>query len=66
MVKSLGALIGGIFLGAVAMEILRRKCPDAVDKLCAGVREIGSGAKDAFKQGYVKAARPQQAAEPGA
>lgn len=66
MVKSLGALIGGIFVGAVGMEIFRRKYPNALDKLCEGIREIGSGAKEAFKQGYAKAARPHEAAAPSA
>ncbi len=66
MVKSLGALLGGIFVGAVAMEIVRRKYPNALDKLCGGMCEIASGAKDAFKQGYANAARPRAAVEPSA
>jgi len=66
MVKSLGALLGGIFVGAVGMEIVRRKYPNALDKLCGGMCEIASGAKEAFKQGYANAARPRAAVEPSA
>ncbi len=64
MVKSLGALLGGIFVGAVGMEIVRRKYPDALDRLCDGIRDLGSGAKKAFKQGYANATRPPAAVEP--
>lgn len=66
MVKSLGALLGGIFIGAVGMEIVRREYPNALDKLYAGIREVASGAKEAFKQGYANAARPHAAVEPSA
>ena len=62
MIKSLGIMIGGIFIGAVGMEVIRRKCPDAVDKLYARTREITSGVKEAFRQGYENATRTQEAA----
>ena len=64
MVKSLGALLGGIFVGAVGMEIVRRKYPNALDRLCGGIRDLGSGAKEAFKQGYANATRPPATVEP--
>jgi hypothetical protein len=66
MVKSLVVLIGGIFAGAVGMEIIRRKYPNAIDKVYAKTREVGVGAKEAFKAGYQNAVRPQEAAEPSA
>lgn len=66
MVKSLGALLGGIFVGAVGMEIVRRKYPNAFDKLYGGIREVASGAEEAFQQGYANAARPHAAMEPSA
>jgi hypothetical protein len=66
MVKSLGILIGGIFVGAVGAEILRKKYPETLNKLCARACEIKSGVKEAFKKGYENAMQSQQAAEPGA
>ncbi|NQT02140.1 MAG: hypothetical protein HQ580_08960 [Planctomycetes bacterium] len=61
MLKTLGILIGGVFVGAVGAEVVRKKCPDALDKLCARTREIGSEVKEAFKNGYKKANQPRPA-----
>jgi hypothetical protein len=61
MIKSLGILIGGVFVGAVGVEIIRRKCPDALGKMCAKTRETTSGITEAFKNGYKSAAQPQGA-----
>ena len=55
MIKSLGILIGGIFVGAVGVEIIRRKNPEALDKLYARTHEITSEVKEAFKKGYANA-----------
>ena len=66
MFKSLGVLIGGIFVGAVAMEVLRKTYPKAVDKAYERTREIASGAKEAFKSGYEGVASPREAPEPAA
>ncbi len=66
MIKGLGIMIGGIFVGAVGAEIIRRKCPDALDKLCARTCEISSGVKEAFKKGYENAMQSQKGTEPGA
>ena len=66
MVKSLGILIGGIFVGAVGAEILRKKCPETLDKLCTKTCEITSGVKEAFQKGYENAMQSQRAAEPSA
>ena len=61
MLKSLGILLAGIFIGAVGAELIRRKCPDALDKLYAKTREAASGAKEAFNNGYQNATQPKQA-----
>ena len=61
MIKSLGILIGGVFVGAAGIEIIHRKYPDALDKLGTKTREITSGIKEAFKNGYKNATRPQAA-----
>ena len=62
MLKSLGILIGGVFVGAVSVEVIRRKFPDAMDKLCAKTHEVASEIKEAFKNGYEKASQPKPAA----
>ncbi|GAG29818.1 unnamed protein product, partial [marine sediment metagenome] len=31
MLKTLGILLGGVFVGAVSVEVVRRKCPDTLD-----------------------------------
>ena len=66
MIKSLGIMIGGIFVGAVGVEIIRRKYPDALEKLYASTREMTSGVKEAFKKGYENAVQSREAAEPSA
>jgi len=62
MLKSLGILIGGVFVGAVGVEVVRRKCPDALDKLYAKAREVASEVKEAFKNGYKNASQTKSAA----
>ena len=64
MVKSLGILVGGIFVGAVGAEIIRKKYPKAMDSVYTKTCEITSGIKEAFKKGYANAMQSQQAAEP--
>ena len=64
MVKSLGILIGGIFVGAVGAEIIRKNYPKAMNSVYAKTCEITSGVKEAFKKGYANAMQTQQAAEP--
>ena len=73
MIKSLGIMIGGIFIGAVGMEIICKKYPEALDKFYKRTRKIASGAKEvcreakeAFGKGYENAMRSQAAAEPSA
>ena len=66
MIKSLGILIGGVFVGAVGAEIIRKKYPDTLDKLYTRTCEITSGMKEAFKKGYENAMQSQEAAAPSA
>jgi len=62
MFKGLGILIGGVFVGAVGVEVVRKKYPDAMDKLRATACRIASEAKEAFKNGYHNATQPKPAA----
>ncbi|HUV41887.1 MAG TPA: hypothetical protein VMW23_08890 [Sedimentisphaerales bacterium] len=66
MLKSLGIMIGGIFVGAVGMEIIHRKCPDALETLCKKSNSLSTGIKEGFKKGYENATRPARAAKAGA
>ena len=66
MIKSLGILIGGVFIGAVGVEVIRKKYPEALGKLYAKTCESASGAKEAFKKGYANAVQPQQTAQASA
>ena len=65
MNKSLGVLIAGIFVGALAAELIRRKHPKALDALYAKARKAASGAKEAFKRGYETARRSHKPATAG-
>ena len=62
MLKGLGILLSGIFVGAVGAEIIRKKCPDALDKLQSKTREVASGVSEAFKKGYDSATAPKKSA----
>ncbi len=66
MIKSLGILIGGVFIGAVSVEVIRREYPEVLNKLYSKTCEVASGAKEAFKKGYANAAQPKQAAQASA
>ncbi len=63
MIKSLGILIGGVFVGAVGAEIIRKKYPEAMNSVYAKTCKITSAAKEAFKKGYANAVQSQQAAQ---
>lgn len=65
MIKSLGFLVGGIFVGAVGAEILRKKCPETLDNLYAKTCEMTSMVKEAFKKGYENAMQSQSTAKAG-
>ncbi len=64
MFKSLGILIGGIFVGAVGAEIVRQNYPKAMDDLYAKTCEVTSEVKEAFKKGYANVVQSQQAVDP--
>lgn len=59
MIKSLGILLSGVFIGAIGVEIVHKKCPDVLNKLYSKTCDIASGAKEAFKKGYQAAVQPQ-------
>lgn len=65
MIKSLGVLLGGVFVGAVGIELIRKKYPNALNGVYAKARYATNGAVDAFKKGYEKAVHPEPAAQPG-
>ena len=48
MLRTLGIVVGGIFVGAVAMEVVHKKCPQVLDKFYAKVGELGAGIKEGF------------------
>ncbi len=64
MLKDLGILVGGIFVGAVAAEVIGKKfpriLPGALDKISTKADEIASQAKEAFKKGYDGATQPKK------
>jgi hypothetical protein len=63
MLKDLGILLGGVFVGAVTAEIIRRKCPDVGKKVSTKICNATTGIKESFKAGYDNATRPHQRAE---
>ena len=65
MIKSLGILIGGIFVGAVGAEIVRKKYSKPLNDVYAKTCEVTSGVKEAFKKGYANAMQTEQAVAKG-
>jgi hypothetical protein len=61
MLKTLGILIGGIFVGAVGIEIVKKKYPETMDKIYAKTHEVVSEIKEAFRNGYHNATKPAAA-----
>ena len=59
MIKSMAILIGGVFVGAVGSEIIRKKYPKAMNNIYARTCEVASEVKEAFKKGYTSAVQPQ-------
>ncbi len=58
MLKGLGILMCGVLVGAVGVELIRKKYPKALDRLDAKIRETVSGSKEAFKKGYANVVQP--------
>lgn len=63
MGKALGILIGGIFIGAVGMEVVHKKCPESFSRLYTSICDATSKAKQAFVSGYRNAMEPKEAAK---
>jgi hypothetical protein len=61
MIKSVGILIGGIFVGAVGAEIIRKKYSGHIKSAYEKTCEVTSGIKEAFKKGYNNAVQAQEA-----
>ncbi len=61
MLKGLGILIGGVFIGAVGVEVVCRKYPDTLEKMNSKVQQVTSEAKKAFKNGYQNATKEKPA-----
>ncbi len=63
MLKDFGILLGGVFVGAVTVEIIRKKCPDVGNKLYTKICNATADIKEAFKTGYENATQPHQTEE---
>ncbi len=61
MLKSLGIVAGGIFIGAFGMEMIRKKYPEGLDKLYATINGVTAKAKKAFMEGYYNALKGEPA-----
>lgn len=66
MLKGLGIVAGGIFVGAIGAEIVRKACPDGLDKLYSKVGELTGAAKEAFLGGYHNALGTKEPSPVGA
>ena len=60
MIKELGVLAGGIFIGAVAAEVARKTCPNGLDKLRSKAGALSNAAKEAVMEGYHGALSAQE------
>jgi len=60
MLRSLGLVLGGMFVGAVTMEIVHEKYPDSLDKLYSKMGTVASEIKGGFKEGYQSARKVQE------
>lgn len=65
-IKSLGLLIVGVFVGAVAVEILNKKKPELIkkirDKASKTVEATGksiTAMKDSFMEGFTETVKPK-------
>jgi len=58
MLKGLGILAGGIFIGAVGIEIVDATCPETMNRLRARIRGAARTLKDTFMEGYYNGLNP--------
>lgn len=63
MLKTVGAIAGGVFVGALVMEIVRTKCPDTLDKFYAKLGSLSTAIKGGFLEGYRSTAKASESAE---
>ena len=59
MFKTLGVLLGGVFVGAIGMEIMRKKCPKKLDDAYSSINKFGTDMRDSFNEGYKSAVEPK-------
>ncbi|MFC1556458.1 hypothetical protein ACFL5L_00565 [candidate division KSB1 bacterium] len=67
-IKTLGILLAGVFVGAVAVEILNKKKPklmkkvkDQANKAVESTEKSMKAMKDAFVEGFTETAKPKTA-----
>ena len=63
MLKTLGVLVGGIFVGAVAMEIIHKKWPDQLARFYSRADDLAAGMKEGFIEGYRSVTESEAVAE---
>ena len=63
MFKTLGAVVGGLFVGAVVMEVIHRKYPNSLEKFYSAAGDLAGGMKDGFKEGYQSMTQSEEPAE---
>lgn len=52
MLKEVGILAGGIFIGAAGAEIVRRSCPGGLTRMRKTLADMTGAAREAFVEGY--------------
>lgn len=63
MIKTLGAVVGGLFVGAVVMEIIHKKYPNSLEKFYSAAGDLVDGMKEGFKDGYQSMTQSEEPAE---
>ena len=60
MIKGIGILVGGVFIGALGAEIVRKAWPGGFDGLYSKLGGFSDTARDAFMEGYHGAMSAQE------